>query len=97
MAKLLCFSVYDSKVQLYAQPFFMRSRGEALRGFTDVANDSSTSICRHPQDFALMELGEYDESTGKLENHPAPVSLGLAHEFKNQPVTQAPLFAEGAN
>lgn len=92
MAKLLVLSVYDSKVQLFAQPFFMRTRGEALRGWTDVVNDPSTQMSKYPTDFALMELGEYDEQKGSFTNHQAPINLGLAVAYKNQPQSATPLF-----
>lgn len=92
MAKLSVYAVYDSKVQTFASPFQMRTRGEALRGWEEVANDPNTTVCKHPEDFALMELGEYDESTGQFTNHTVPLNLGLASQFKRAPQTQAPLF-----
>jgi len=92
MAKLLCFSVYDSKVKAYDKPFFMRSRGEALRGWQAAVNDEKTTLCTHPEDFSLMELGDYDDETGAFTNHQAPVNLGLASQYKRPPATQAPLF-----
>lgn len=82
MGKLIVLSVYDSKVQAFAQPFFMRTRGEALRGWIDVCNDVSTQFYKYPEDFSLMELAEYDESTGRFDNLPAPSNLGLASTFK---------------
>lgn len=83
MAKLLLYSVFDSKVQLFAEPFFMRTRGEALRGWQEVANDKNTNICRYAEDFSLMEIGSFDESTGTFENLPSgPQNMGLAAQFK---------------
>jgi len=82
MAKLLVFSLYDSKVQAFCQPFQMRTKGEALRSFEEVANDAATSVAKYPEDYTLMELGEYDESTGQFSNHIAPINLGLASTVK---------------
>lgn len=96
MGKLYVFAVYDSKVQSYDKPFFMRSRGEALRGWQTAANDEQTTICTHPEDFSLMELGSYDSELGAFTNNSAPVNLGLASQFKNAPATQAPLFDANA-
>lgn len=93
MAKMLVFSVFDAKVGAYAQPFFMRSRGEALRGWQDVANDASTQICKYSSDFSLMEIGEYDDSTGQFTNTPTPLSLGTAAQFKRAPADVTPLEA----
>lgn len=76
------YAVYDSKVNVYEQPFPMRTRGEALRSWVDIVNDNKTKFNKHPEDFTLMELGEYDEEKGVfLNNHTGPVSIGVALEF----------------
>lgn len=92
MAKKLVFSVLDSKVGLFAQPFFMRSKGEALRAWVDNVNDKESPMSRHPGDFALMELGEYDEETGQFTNLQAPVNLGLATQYLKPAESPAPLL-----
>ncbi|WNK12594.1 MAG: nonstructural protein [Microvirus sp.] len=79
--------MYDSKVQTFAQPFQMRTKGEALRGWQDVCNDPSTQISKYPEDYSLHELGEYDEETGSFINLPVPLNLGLAASYKRtQPI-----------
>lgn len=75
------FSVYDSKVEAYIQPFFMQSRGQAIRAFGDTAMDSSTNVGKHPADFTLFELGEFDDATARFDMHNTPVSLGVAVEL----------------
>lgn len=76
------FCVYDSKAETYGTPFFMENKGVALRGFQDVANDSSTQICKYPEDFTLFELGSFDPLTAKFVLSSTPTSLGVAIEFK---------------
>lgn len=92
MAKLKVFCVFDSKVGAYMQPFFLRSTGEAVRSFADLANDSQSNVSRHPEDFALMEIAEYNDEMGAFENRTAPINLGLAVQYKKPPETDAPLF-----
>lgn len=82
MNKLLVFAVYDSKAETYGRPFFMTTKGEALRGFIDISNDPQSHINKHPSDFTLFQIGEYCVQTAKLESLVAPFSLGTAHEFK---------------
>lgn len=82
--KLKMYAVYDTKVEAFLRPFFMRTRGEALRAWQELANDEQTQFCKHPTDFALMELGEYDDSQGTVDNYKAPTSLGLASEMKRE-------------
>lgn len=80
--KLKVFSVYDSKVQCYAQPFMLRSKGEALRGWQDAVNDQTTNLYRHSGDFSLFEIAEFDDQTGVITMHQAKVNLGGAIEFR---------------
>jgi len=84
------FTTYDSKAEAYLQPFFMGTRGEAIRGWQTVVNDPKTQFNKYPSDFTLFEIGEYDETTGEITAHTAKVSLGVALEFLKQenPVAQ---------
>jgi len=90
--KLKAFSVYDSKVKAYMKPFFTTAAGHAIRSFEQAVNDPQTELCRHPADFTLFEIGEYDEDSAKFDNHNTPISLGTALTFKTQPSTQLPLL-----
>lgn len=78
---LKVFSVYDSKAEAYMQPFFFNSRGQAVRAFSDTANDPKSQLNRHAGDFTLFEVGEYDDSNGNMLNH-KHVNLGKALEFR---------------
>lgn len=82
MAIKKVFAVYDAGVELYANPFQMISRGQALRGWEDVCHDPKTEMCQHPKDFSLHEIGEYDESTGVFKNLEPKVCLSTALEAK---------------
>lgn len=81
------YAVYDSKAQAFMAPFQTHTRGMAIRMWTDTVNDEKTQFHKHPGDFTLFELGEYDDENGKFENKSTPESCGLAVEFiqeKNQ-------------
>lgn len=82
--KLKIYSVYDSKVEAYLQPFFLRSRGEALRAFQEVCSDPKSKFFKHGGDYTLFEIGEYDEISGLIESFKAKVSLGTALEFQTK-------------
>nr|WAE43871.1 MAG: nonstructural protein [Microviridae sp.] len=75
------FAVYDSKAEAYLPPFFLLSRGMALRSFTEIATDGKSQIFKYPADFTLFELGEYDDSNATFSLHEAKISLGSALEF----------------
>ena len=75
------FSVYDSKAEAYGAPVFFKTKGEAIRGFTDIVNDGNSMLSKYPGDYTLFELGSFDEETAKFDLHASPVSLGVALEF----------------
>lgn len=75
------FAVYDSKVEAYLSPFFMNATGQAIRGFVDAASGADSQIAKHPEDFTLFELGEYDDSNAQFKLLSTPKSLGVAVEL----------------
>lgn len=79
--ELKIFTVHDSKVGAYLQPFFMRSRGEAIRAFITVVNDRQSQFYSHPEDYTLFEVGTYDDQTGRVEAHHVLEPLGLAKQY----------------
>lgn len=61
------YSIRDSKSEIFNLPFFQNTHGEAERSFRETANDPKTLLNKYPEDYDLYYLGEYDESTGKLD------------------------------
>lgn len=76
------FTIYDSKMEAYMNPFLMATKGQALRAFTDNVNDPQSQLNRHPEDFTLFEIGEYDDHTGEYIMAKVKTALGVALEFK---------------
>lgn len=93
---LKVFSIYDTKTEHFAQPFFQQTTGECIRSFTELSNDANTMPGKHPGDFSLMELGSYDDLTGTFTNLIAPLNLGLATQYKRAPESQDNLFTRKA-
>lgn len=79
------YSLFDSQVKAYMQPFFMRTKGEAVRALMQLLGDSNTNVAKYPQDFILFQIGTYDDETGLIQPN-APESLGVAIEFKKEDV-----------
>lgn len=79
---LKMFTVYDQGVEAYMQPFCCKSKGEAIRSFTETANDPNSQLYKYAPDFTLMEIGEWDDQTGLVKTHTAKITLGTALEFK---------------
>lgn len=74
------FSIFDAKAAVYGPPFFAPREAIAIRSFTDLANDRSTTISRHPEDFDLRLIGEFNDETGELINVENKI-LGTAAMF----------------
>jgi len=64
--QLNAYSVYDNKSLVYGVPFFAPTDGSAIRSFRDLANDTNTTVGRHPGDFVLYCVGLYDDQQGAL-------------------------------
>lgn len=82
--KMLMFSIRDSAADAYGRPFFMTSVGIAIRSFTDEINRAAedNQIYKHPEDFDLFELGEFDDETGRIVLLDVPKQLALGRQVK---------------
>lgn len=78
------FSIYDSKAEIFLNPFMSKTKGEALRILSNVVNDPSHQFCMHAADFTLFELGAWDDVSAKYTMHMTPQSIGLLLEFKRE-------------
>lgn len=87
------FTVYDSKAEAYLPPFYMQSKGQAVRAFQDSASDPQHQFFRHSGDYTLFELGEFDDQTASFQMLHTMVNLGTALEHKKSGAQQQmPLF-----
>ena len=50
----------------------------ALRSFGDLCRQEGSIFAKHPQDYELISLGEFDTETGILEPWAAPAVLATA-------------------
>lgn len=79
--KVHVFSILDEKSLVFSQPFFMQSKGAAVRAFSDLVQDKSTSIAKHPADYRLYVIGEFDDVSGALQSLPQPEFLYTGADF----------------
>lgn len=76
--KLMVCSIMDSSVGVYSPPMVFRTKGEAIRSFTDAVKDNNLPFNKHPEDYRLWFLGEWDDNSGLLTPmKPEPI-LGAA-------------------
>lgn len=74
-------AVRDSAVNAFLRPFYVPALGAAVRGFTDEVNRSDSEMGKHPEDYELFELGEFNEETATFLMLDKPRSLGRAKDF----------------
>jgi hypothetical protein len=72
-------AIRDAKLQAFQSLTTVPTIEAALRGFADaVANEGAGDLHRHPEDFGLFKVGEFDTVTGLVEGvQPVQVASGV--------------------
>lgn len=80
--KLLIVAVRDRAADAFMRPFFVPTRGMAIRSFQDEVNRAApdNSMNAHPEDYDLFALGTFDEETGQFTGNqtgqPEQIAIG---------------------
>lgn len=67
--KLKVYAIMDKKVGAYLNPFLMRSAGEAARAFENSVKDVNTNFNKHPEDYELYEIADWDDLVGDYQSY----------------------------
>lgn len=95
MSKLTIFTVRDSKADAYLVPYHMPNVPLAVRIMANSVNDPEHPFCLNPEDYSLYEIGVFDELTGKVTPHEAPIHiLNLVELKKHLETTEVQQEAE---
>lgn len=81
--KLNIYAIRDVKISAFSQPFYSQTHGSALRAFSDHVNDNGSAANKHPEDYELYHLGDFDDQVGII-NGQTPVHIGNALEYKEK-------------
>lgn len=83
--KLVACAVYDVRAGAYMTPFFVQSKGIAIRSFEAACRKPDSAFAQFPNDYTLFYVGDYDDSKASFENAaPVPVPLASAIEFTSK-------------
>lgn len=77
--RLLVLSVFDAASAAFGRPIFVHGVGSAVRSFGDEVRREApdNEMFRHPADFSLYRIGEFDDNSGELfPCTPERVALG---------------------
>lgn len=75
--KHLVFTIYDIKAKAYLQPFMSINLGVAIRSVTDCLTDKNHQFAKHPADYTLFHISDFDDNTAIYTPVPdaAPIKL----------------------
>lgn len=68
--KLMMFSVYDEKAEIYNKPFHFPNMETMKRTMIDLVMKKDNDVGKHPEDYLCFCIGEFDEDTGVLTGIP---------------------------
>jgi len=57
-------AIFDSKAKVFSNPMFFPSVPVAVRSFTDAVREPDSQYRKHPEDYSLWHLGEFDDVDG---------------------------------
>ena len=89
------FSVHDAAAEGYLPPFHFPNRGQAVRTFIDTVNDPNSLFAKHPKDFTLFALGEFDDSNATFNLYPSPEPIGKAIDYITRDSARVIKVADG--
>lgn len=82
----LVFTIYDTKAKTYRNPMVADTRGDFMRSLQDVVNEPDTLFNKHPTDFSLFELGQFDTETGTFVLSKSPEYKCQMLELKRESI-----------
>ena len=87
--KQIQFTIYDNAANAYLPPFCLHNEQMAMRVFGDCIQSADHQFSKHPSDYTLFKIGEFDDISGQLTPEKAPQSLcnGIQFVLDQKPVT----------
>lgn len=87
MSTHVIVSIRDTAVNAFAPPASFPSTAYAIRSFAEQVNNASdpnNNLHKHPTDFELWQLAEWDEATGAYtSNEPRMIARAIDHKHKD--------------
>lgn len=63
-------SVRDIATETFARPFCVTHAAQAVRSFTDEANNPESEISKHASDYELWKIGYFEDANGVTSSEP---------------------------
>lgn len=88
--KYQLLSIRDSKADYYNQVITLKTVDEGVRAFGELVADNRSMISKHPEDFDLYHIGEFDDQNGRIMSWDSPRHIMKA---SHHPILKKPLEA----
>lgn len=79
--KINIYAIFDEKAQAFGRPYFCNHNGEAIRAFQDAVCEQGSRLAKHPADYKLYCLGNYDDNSGAIKGIAEPLFLANATDY----------------
>ena len=74
----------DTAARVFGIPFVVQAAAQAVRSLRDEVNSDSTSdVCKHPDDFELYECAYFNDADGTVTPLDPPQLLCRAKDLKD--------------
>ena len=70
------YALFDSKAKAWLPPFLGNSDEDAKLSFAVLCRDADHPVGRHPADYTLFRVGEWDTDSGEMLPMEAKINLG---------------------
>jgi len=77
------YVIFDSKAGIYNKPFFFINHQVAIRACRELLGEENNEITKHPGDFAMFHVGEYDDETAHIKVAQTQNVIVKFHELKS--------------
>lgn len=72
MSKYHVLAARDIVANVFLQPIFVTHIAIGKRNFGDECKNPQAAFGKHPEDYELLYLGEFDDTTGHIDQDVAP-------------------------
>ena len=60
--RMMVYTIFDTASGAAMRPFFAQGDGAAMREFSDLAVNADHPIGKHPEDYSLFRIGQFDDN-----------------------------------
>jgi len=74
------YNIYDTGPKVWRFPLFHICHRDFMDSWVESVNNPKSEFYKHPGDYTLFHIGEYDDVTCKFNMFDAPIRLSCAIE-----------------